>query len=173
MKHININNTSPKLSNDLKKKKRLSISNMSLDFNGTEEENKIVNKYENQKLIEACRKGDIEKIQISIQNGANINCKDNNYGYTPLLCAVIKGHMEVVKTLISKGCNVNITSKDSWSPLHYACYNELEEIASTLIEAGADINAVISEKKSKSKRGQSCLHLAVQKNKFKISFIIN
>lgn len=28
--------------------------------------------------------------------------------------------MEVVKTLISKGCNVNITSKDSWSPLHYA-----------------------------------------------------
>lgn len=37
---------------------------------------------------------------------------------------------------------------------HIISYNELEEIASTLIEAGADINAVISEKKSKSKRGQ-------------------
>lgn len=62
----------------------------------------IVNKYENQKLIEACRKGDIEKIQISIQNGANINCKDNNYGYTPLLCAVIKVNIYYVLINLKK-----------------------------------------------------------------------
>ncbi|KIW70943.1 hypothetical protein PV04_03171 [Phialophora macrospora] len=55
-----------------------------------------------QKLCNACRRGDLKVCQEMIQEGTNINAKDQ-YDYTPLILASLCGHYEVVQLLLESG----------------------------------------------------------------------
>ncbi|EXJ80001.1 hypothetical protein A1O3_08287 [Capronia epimyces CBS 606.96] len=55
-----------------------------------------------QKLCAACRRGDLKVCQEMIQEGTNINAKDQ-YDYTPLILASLCGHYEVVQLLLESG----------------------------------------------------------------------
>ncbi|KAJ4520142.1 hypothetical protein HRR83_002106 [Exophiala dermatitidis] len=55
-----------------------------------------------QKLCAACRRGDLKVCQELIQEGVNINAKDQ-YDYTPLILASLCGHYEVVQLLLESG----------------------------------------------------------------------
>ncbi|KAK6365055.1 hypothetical protein LTS17_011533 [Exophiala oligosperma] len=55
-----------------------------------------------QKLCSACRRGDLKVCQEMIQEGTNINAKDQ-YDYTPLILASLCGHYEVVQLLLESG----------------------------------------------------------------------
>ncbi|KIX98258.1 uncharacterized protein Z520_06338 [Fonsecaea multimorphosa CBS 102226] len=55
-----------------------------------------------QRLCDACRRGDLKLCQEMIQEGANINAKDQ-YDYTPLILASLCGHYEVVQLLLESG----------------------------------------------------------------------
>ncbi|KIV77730.1 hypothetical protein PV11_09512 [Exophiala sideris] len=55
-----------------------------------------------QKLCGACRRGDLKVCQEMIQEGTNINAKDQ-YDYTPLILASLCGHYEVVQLLLESG----------------------------------------------------------------------
>ncbi|EXJ62564.1 hypothetical protein A1O7_03002 [Cladophialophora yegresii CBS 114405] len=55
-----------------------------------------------QKLCDACRRGDLKVCQEMIQEGTNINAKDQ-YDYTPLILASLCGHYEVVQLLLESG----------------------------------------------------------------------
>ena len=46
-----------------------------------------------------------------IDNGANINWKDNG-GWTALIKAIVLGYVDIVKMLMEKGADANI--KDKW-----------------------------------------------------------
>lgn len=47
----------------------------------------------------------------------------------------------MVKSCIAKGLIVNEKDENSFTPLHYAAQDGLEEIAKTLLDAGADVVA--------------------------------
>ncbi|KAK5093086.1 hypothetical protein LTR70_002057 [Exophiala xenobiotica] len=54
------------------------------------------------RLCEASRRGDLKVCQEMIQEGVNINAKDN-YDYTPLILASLCGHYETVQLLLESG----------------------------------------------------------------------
>ncbi len=95
----------------------------------------------------------MNKIKRLIEEGADVNAKDDN-GDLPLHYAVRNDNRDLVELLIEEGADVNTKDKDGQSPLHWA---KSEEIAELLIEEGADVNA-------KDDEGRSPLELAVERN---------
>jgi ankyrin repeat protein len=89
-------------------------------------------------LHAACEIGDIDRIKMLIERGANINIR-NEFGDTPLHCAVLWGDIEVVKLLINNGADVNIKdgSYEGCTPLEWAIKENNIEIIKLLKEAGA------------------------------------
>ena len=53
-------------------------------------------------FCEACRRGDLKVCQEKIQQGTNINAKDQ-YDYTPLILASLCGNYETVQLLLESG----------------------------------------------------------------------
>jgi ankyrin repeat protein len=53
-------------------------------------------------LLEATRYGDLIKVRIALENGANPNAEDK-YGWTPLHIAAFNGHVDVVRVLLEYG----------------------------------------------------------------------
>ena len=57
---------------------------------------------------------------------------------TPLHSAAAGGHAEVCSILLAHGVRVNAASATRWTALHKACLLGYEDVATTLVEAGAD-----------------------------------
>ena len=93
-------------------------------------------------LLTAIIKGSISEINQAIQNGANVNAKDNA-GWTPLIFACAKkASKEVIELLIAKGAKVNAKTNGGWTLLMVAAYNKAsKEVIELLIAKGADVNA--------------------------------
>ncbi|OCQ95988.1 hypothetical protein BCD64_11540 [Nostoc sp. MBR 210] len=90
-------------------------------------------------LIEACKQGDIQRVNNLIEMGVNINHRIDNM--TPLCAAIMKSHDEIALLLIAKGADVNLwrdTSNIS-NPLLEAASRGNITIVRALVEAGADI----------------------------------
>jgi ankyrin repeat protein len=103
-------------------------------------------------LLNACSDGDLEKAKRAIENGADVNAKDEE-GWTPLHKASLCGHEAVVSLLVEKGAHVNAKDNNGMTPLHLTIFDEHEAIVSLLLENGADVNA-------KKNDGWSPLHYA-------------
>ena len=87
----------------------------------------------------AAREGDLEMVELLVDNGANVN------NYKPLQLASQKGYLEIVKYLVEHGANLNDQDIeirfDGLSPLHEAVRGGHFDVVEYLIEQGADINA--------------------------------
>ncbi|MEM2677506.1 MAG: ankyrin repeat domain-containing protein, partial [Thermofilaceae archaeon] len=70
-------------------------------------------------LHKAAEEGDLQRVKKLVENGANVNAKDE-YGSTPLYLAVLNGHLELARFLVEKGANVNAKDIVGWTPLHIA-----------------------------------------------------
>ena len=57
-------------------------------------------------IHEAAVAGDVELVEILIENGADVDDRDV-HGYTPLLLAIQAGHTDIAKVLIAGGADVN------------------------------------------------------------------
>ena len=68
-------------------------------------------------LLWAAWNGDLIKVQIALENGANPNAK-NNDGETPLHEASEEGHVEIVKLLLERGVDPNTRDNKGRTPLH-------------------------------------------------------
>ncbi|MGL9761743.1 MAG: ankyrin repeat domain-containing protein [Wolbachia sp.] len=76
-----------------------------------------------------------------------------------LLTAVQDGNLNEAEGLVSRNANVNITDIYSWTPLHWAAFEDRLEIARFLIKKGADINAA-----DKGPYGKKPVHVAIENN---------
>jgi hypothetical protein len=90
-------------------------------------------------LQEAARAGDLARLRLLLNSGADPNQRDGN-GNRPLIEAVAAGHLDAVRALIAAGADSNLTSAGGRTPLIEAAIRGRMEIARLLISAGADLN---------------------------------
>ena len=103
-------------------------------------------------LHQAISKGDKETVIEHIENGSDLNLKDNK-GWTPLLLALRDVHLEIAAILIKHRASVKSTNKDGVTPLHLAIQLGSMELSKAILERNANINA-------KDKKGLTPMHYA-------------
>ena len=90
-------------------------------------------------LMYASRFGNLEIVQILLQNGANIDHK-GMYGKTPLMQACRYEYLDIVKLLLQNGANIHEKDDHNETSIFYACRVGNLEIVKFLLENGANIN---------------------------------
>ena len=103
-------------------------------------------------LHQASSKGDKAPILQHIENGSDLNTKDNS-GWTPLHLAIQYNQMEIAILLVNHGADLKAENNERKTPLHLAVQVESKELTKTLLQKGAEINA-------KDERGFTPLHVA-------------
>ena len=101
--------------------------------------------------------GQMNVVIYLVEHGANIHLQDKN-GDTCLHCAAERGHVEVVSKLLAVGAKenqdyVNAPNHSECTPLMATCYNGHMNVATYLVEHGADIHL-------QDEDGDTCLHYA-------------
>ncbi|HVI39579.1 MAG TPA: ankyrin repeat domain-containing protein [Anaerovoracaceae bacterium] len=83
----------------------------------------------------------IQMLEFLVGCGANIEARDE-YGYTPLIIAAQCANQEMVDFLIKRGVDVNAPGSDGIPPI---CQTACVEVVQLLLNAGADVEAMIGE----------------------------
>lgn len=117
----------------------------------------------NQNLQGAVLHGNVETVALLLDQGAEIECRDE-HERTPLHLAAMSDYPAVVKLLLDRGADVNARNRTDFTPLHYAA-DDLglgdpriaAEVVKLLLDGGADVNA-------KCYDGRAPLHWALSKN---------
>ncbi len=116
-------------------------------------------------LLEASEKGDMEGVKISLDKGANMNAKGDYRSDTALIKAATRGHEEIIRVLLIKGAKANERDKFGATALMYATSGGYTQIVASLVESGADVNA-------RDNYGRTALIDAVYDNYFDIVKIL-
>ena len=120
---------------DCRKEALEKIISHSADVNATNKNNVT-------SLMIACRKGNIDVINVLLNAGADTDIADA-YGYTWLHFAVEGGcSKQVLHAILGHGADVNATNKYNETALKTACEKGNEDIINVLLNAGADPNIV-------------------------------
>jgi len=92
-------------------------------------------------LLDACLEGDLELVKTCIEDGVDINTR-NEEGLTALHTCSCNGHAAIAKYLVEHNANINAVDDDSWTPLHgAACFGEIA-VTRYLVVHGANLMAV-------------------------------
>lgn len=100
-----------------------------------------------EELVELCKKGVLEEVQIFLANGADANVKG------ALHQATVRGFADIVKTLLQYNVNVNLQDYSKQTALHYAAGRGYEDIIQILLENEADVRV-------RDEEGQTALQCA-------------
>lgn len=91
----------------------------------------------NDVLFRAAENGDVEEAKLALDNGAQIDNRDKNAGWTPLQRAASYGHFEMVKFLTESGADIH---KGYDFAFRRAVSNGHFDIVKYLYDNGADIH---------------------------------
>uniref|UniRef100_A0A8C2GWX7 Ankyrin repeat and SOCS box containing 2a, tandem duplicate 1 n=1 Tax=Cyprinus carpio TaxID=7962 RepID=A0A8C2GWX7_CYPCA len=94
-------------------------------------------------LFEASKNGHAEVVEILLSKRADVN-KTNKTGLLPIHVAAKNGHDSIVAMLIPRTNTVKVRHTGI-SPLHLAAERNRDDVLETLIEAGYDVNAKLSD----------------------------
>jgi 26S proteasome non-ATPase regulatory subunit 10 len=75
---------------------------------------------------------------MALQAGADVNHKDDEDGWTPLLWAALKNKTEVAKVLLAHGAQVNVRNRGGRTAIYYARYKGHPEMEALLLQHGAE-----------------------------------
>jgi len=87
-------------------------------------------------LLCAAKHGDVDAAQRFLDQGADVNAKDEA-GLTPLHLAAWRSHVEVARLLIQRGAEVN---SGRITPLDWAASHGQKDVVKLLVANGADIH---------------------------------
>ncbi len=98
-------------------------------------------------LFNAVSAGDLDQAHSLLQNGADLNCR-NDEGMTLLMRAAGLGKLDIVEMLLQMGANVQEKDAQGWTALMKALFNHelnrgFPEVVSALIAAGAEVETGI------------------------------
>jgi ankyrin repeat protein len=88
-------------------------------------------------LFAAIQKDDVGALNTLLHNGADINAKFTENGYTALMYAIQTKNLRTVRYLITRGANLNIQGTDGKTALHLAAASNNVDIFTTMIKSGA------------------------------------
>ncbi|KAJ2894836.1 hypothetical protein MKZ38_007186 [Zalerion maritima] len=100
----------------------------------------------NSKLLEACRRGDSDKVKELLRRGASVNCCTRNMqfnpwgftmeGLTPLHWAIVTKSESIISELMHEGANIMAASTDKWNTLHFLAlrYDTDEALPKAIVE---------------------------------------
>lgn len=77
------------------------------------------------KLFEAVVEKDAQKVNNLLQEGADVNAKDDNND-TPLMRASYHGHKEIVELLIQYGADVKAENKEGRTALKFVMHTDFD-----------------------------------------------
>jgi len=91
-------------------------------------------------LVDACKRGDTDRVLELLDAGVDINSRVNDGGFTPLSQAARVNQVGVVSLLLERGAQVDLPKYPGWdyTPL---CLTSSVEVANILKNAGANIHA--------------------------------
>jgi ankyrin repeat protein len=94
-------------------------------------------------IFEAAATGQIERVRALLRQDPELVEAFSVDGFSALSLSTFFGHRETAAALIETGADVNLASKEAMkvTPLHSAAASRQSDIASLLIEHGADVNA--------------------------------
>ena len=92
-------------------------------------------------LARAAKKGDLEKVEKLIAEGADLDATDSR-GNSALYLAASKGHADVVEALAQAGADVDIDNSFGSTPLHVASRYGHVEVIRVLVTYGAHIDSI-------------------------------
>ena len=92
-------------------------------------------------LFDAIGLDDPDKVERALNNGADVNAKNNNDDWAALIEASYYGHTEIVGILLDKGADVSSKTKKGDTALIHASYRGHIEIVRMLLKNRADVNA--------------------------------
>lgn len=87
-------------------------------------------------LILSSKVGSLKEVIRLLNEGADINAKDNN-GLTALIWASNNGYVEVVKVLLERGAEINVKDNCGWTALMLASVQDHTEVVKLLKAHGA------------------------------------
>lgn len=90
-------------------------------------------------LLDAAEKGNSIVVKNLLDQGTNVNARDNN-GWTPLMRATERGHKEVVEVLLDKSAYINAKDDNGYTALMYATMSGHKDIVELLLAHNADLN---------------------------------
>jgi len=93
-----------------------------------------------QPLAVAAASGDLDMVNLLIENGADINGFNDHYD-VPLLIALQGKHADVAKRLIEAGADVNIPNDAGVTPFIAAAHDGSKDLVKLMLRKDADINS--------------------------------
>ena len=122
--------------------------------------------YTKESLFVAVEYCQLHLLAFMIENGADINIKNDNSS-TLLHYSAEYCHLSIIKFLIAKGVNINAKTKNGLTPLHFAALNGNLRVVEYLVNHGADIHA-------KDEYDFTPLHFSAQSDHFAVvEFFVN
>ena len=119
---------------------------------------------ENSDLFSVIKNGDLVKLKIMLDQGVDVNAK-NNDGDNALLVAAKMGHASATEFLLGKGADVNAKNDYGDTALIFAVTNDHIAVVETLLEKGADLSFM-------NKAGNTAMMLAKRRGNKVISLLL-
>jgi ankyrin len=91
-------------------------------------------------LLIAARINSEDLLDLLLAHGANVETNDKS-DRTPLHYAALNGNLAMTKLFLSKGLKADVKDQNSFTPLHFASLANAPDVAATLVQSGADVNA--------------------------------
>lgn len=84
--------------------------------------------------------GQVEAVEVLLENGAEVNSPSkNSQTVTPLHSAAAGQHLTIARRLIERGADVNARQAGDFTPLHAAAQNGQVELVELLLMNGAEV----------------------------------
>jgi ankyrin repeat protein/beta-lactamase regulating signal transducer with metallopeptidase domain len=85
--------------------------------------------------------GDLNRVKRFVEQGIDVNAKDDQLNWTALHWATFTGQKNIVGFLLIRGAKVNAKGEFSCTPLHYAAGGDERELVELFLAKGAEVNA--------------------------------
>jgi ankyrin repeat protein len=101
-----------------------------------------------EEFVMAAKRGDTASVHALLQQGADINAVDRQFGATALMWASHEGHADTVRLLLSSGAPVDAQQELGRTALWYTAQQGQIGTAGILIAAGANVDLAANDGKT-------------------------